>query len=104
MTARTSQVLADKLRAAGAEELAVRAELDEFHDFRSPHDLPEMVLNMELIAIINNNDKYSPETRAAVKKIHTEFMDGLFDADLKESDEWAHSLDGHRAFAELLKK
>ena len=100
MTARTSQILADALREAGFEQLAKRAELDEFHDYLSPHDLPEMMLDLELIAIIKGT--LSPLARARAQEIRDRHHRGEFDADLKESDEWAASEDGQDAFRRLI--
>jgi hypothetical protein len=92
MTAKSSQKLADALRSAGFEELAQRAELDEFHDYKSPHDLPAMALNIELTAL---GPKATP--------IRQKFLNGDFDATDEESDEWAASPEGQDAFARLVR-
>ena len=99
MTAGTSQKLADALRAAGFEALAVRAETDEFHDFLSPHDFPEMTLDNELVKLI----KASTDERQRIAALHIRMRmhDGEFDADLKESDDWAESEEGQAAFRML---
>jgi hypothetical protein len=101
VTARTSQKLADALRKAGLEELAKRAELDEFHDYLSPHDLPEIMLDMELLAVIHNNP--SIRVREAAGRIREMHHGGDFDADTAESDEWAKSPDGQATFNLLVK-
>jgi hypothetical protein len=95
MTAKTSQKLADVLRAAGFEDLAKRAETDEFHDFLSPHALPEMMLDEELVDLIKRG-------YPAAKDIRARHHEGEFDASTAESDEWARSEDGKATFNELL--
>jgi hypothetical protein len=100
MTARTSQILVDALREAGFEQLAKRAELDEFHDYLSPHDLPDLMLDMELLAIIKSAMSEGARQKAiAIRERHHR---GEFDADLKESDEWAASEDGQETFKMLI--
>jgi|SRR5882672_6640307 len=101
MTQQTSQHLADVLKAAGFNELAARAELDEFHDFHSPHTFPEMELDKALVNIMNTSD--SARERDEAYKIRMRHHDGEFDASLKESDEWAESADGQEAFNLLIK-
>lgn len=102
MTAATSQKLADVLRAAGFETLALRAEQDEFHDFLSPHDLPTMTLDHELIGIIQNPAYETPQRRAA-HYIRERLHEGEFDASKEESDDWADSPEGKDAFRRLAK-
>lgn len=99
MTERTSQKLADALRGAGLEELAKRAELDEFHDFKSPHDLPELYLDMELLAAIKAN----PSNRK-IAKIRGRLHLGDFDADKTESDAWAASPEGQETLGLLVRR
>lgn len=100
MTARTSQHLADVLRAAGFVALAKRAEADEFHDFLSQHGFPEMELDRELSQIAGST-VHAEHSRLAAHHIRMRLHDGEFDADLKESDDWAASADGQAAMAEL---
>jgi hypothetical protein len=100
MTAPSSQKLADALRAAGVEELAKRAELDEFHDFLSPHDLPSITLNIELVAILKS--EIPQEMALAITNIRAQHLDGEFDATTEESDAWANSPEGQATFAKLL--
>lgn len=95
MTAKTSQHLADTLRAAGFEALAVRAEADEFHDFLSPHAMPETMLDFELVDLIKQG-------HAGAQTIRDMHHNGDFDASIEESDEWAQSEDGKATFNELL--
>ena len=102
MTAETSQHLADVLRAAGFEDLASRAEADEFHDFLSDHAFPELRLADEL-ADLMNRDSTPQAQRIAAHHIRMRLIDGEFDASLKESDEWAASPEGQAAADALLK-
>ena len=95
MTAKTSQHLADTLRAAGFEDLARRAEADEFHDFLSDHALPETVLDQELAALAKRG-------YPAAADIRHRHHNGEFDASTEESDQWAESPEGKAMFNELL--
>lgn len=103
MTAKTSQHLADTLRAAGFEALAKRAEADEFHDFLSDNGLPDLLLDRELFAIASNTLKPERE-RLAAHHIRMRHHDGEFDASKEESDEWAASPDGQATFNKLITK
>jgi hypothetical protein len=98
----TSKLLADALRKAGFLTLAMRAETNEFHDFFSPHALPDFALHDELAAIIRD-DKRSEKERDAAHMMRLRLIDGEFDATKAESDLWAESPEG-RAAADLLMK
>jgi hypothetical protein len=100
MTAKTSQHLADTLRAAGFEDLAKRAEADEFHDFLSPHAMPEITLDLELLEVMNQLP-VDIERRNRASDIRIRLHDGEFDASTEESEEWAQSEDGQAAFRKL---
>jgi hypothetical protein len=102
MTAKTSQHLADTLRAAGFSELARRAEADEFHDFLSPHELPDLMLS-DLLARIAMDQERPERERIAAHHIRLRHHEGEFDANLEESDQWAESADGKAAFDMLSK-
>jgi hypothetical protein len=95
MTAKTSQHLADTLRAAGFEDLAKRAEADEFHDFLSPHGLPELLLAEELATLQQRG-------YPAAKDIRERLIQGDFDASTEESEDWAKSADGQETFNRLI--
>jgi hypothetical protein len=101
MTAKTSQHLADTLRAAGFEDLAKRAEADEFHDFLSGHILPETELDLELVKLMNMLP-VDIERRDRASAIRQRHHNGEFDASDEESDDWAQSEDGEEAFAQLI--
>lgn len=102
MTAKTSQHLADVLRAAGFAALALRAEADEFHDYLSPHALPEMELDRELYEIAGNSE-FSERARLAAHHIRMRLHGDEFDASNEESDEWAMSPEGQAAADALLR-
>jgi hypothetical protein len=92
MTAKSSQKLADALRAAGFDELADRAALDEFHDFLSPHESPAIRLAFELASTARQ--AASVQQRNAAHFIRGRVVDGEFDATNEEADEWAQSREG----------
>ena len=83
-------------------ELAARAERNEFHDFLSDHALPEMELDMALVAIIKD-PTYSSEKRDMASAIRARHHEGAFDASKAESDAWADSPDGKATFNQLVK-
>lgn len=103
ITAKTSQRLADILRKAGFEELACRAERNEFHDFQSPHDMPSMELDIALVAIMKDTAKYTAEQREAARVIRVRHHDGDFDASTSESEEWAEGPEGQKLFDRLVR-
>jgi hypothetical protein len=100
VTAVTSQQLADTLRRHGFNELAERAERDEFHDYLSPHDLPEIELDLALVALMKD-ERLSKEQRAMAADLRQRHHEGAFDASEAESDAWAKSPDGIATFALL---
>lgn len=105
MTAKTSQKLADALRAAGFEALAKRAEADEFHDYLSPHATPELelvrLLGQEIEAARMAGDQ---RRLTAAGNVRMRVVDGDFDATKEEGDEWAASPEGQEAFAKLMEE
>jgi hypothetical protein len=100
MTAKTSQRLADALRAAGFDELAVRAEHDEFHEYLSPHPAPEI-----LLAEILYDYGQTPiaRQRIAAMNLRQRLIDGDFDASDEEADQWAESKEGQETFRKLIR-
>jgi hypothetical protein len=80
----SSLKLAEALRAAGLVSLADRAALDEFHDFRSPHDMPTTML-VELLEA------------AGHRGLAARVENGEFDATEAEAEEWAESPEGKAA-------
>jgi hypothetical protein len=101
MTAKTSQKLADVLRDAGLENLARRAEADEFHDFLTPHIAPTIELNSELAVLIDH--AATSGRRKVLETIRTRLLDGEFDASVEESEEWAAGPEGQEIFSRLIR-
>ena len=101
MTARTSEILAKALDAVGLDELAGLARDDMFHDFLSPYALPEMELEARLRAAVTNAETRLEADR--IEDIRQRLLDGDFDADTAESEEWAQSADGQDTFNRLIK-
>lgn len=91
--AESSLLLASALTAADFHRLAERASNNEFHDFLSPHAMPNLHLVAELRAI--------PGGGKRAEELIQRVIDGHFDATRSESDEWAKSPEGKAAFKEL---
>jgi hypothetical protein len=85
------------------EAMIQRAEAGYYHDYLSPLALPEMALYNELRALANAPTRKGTESRAAILAIMEEVIDGHFDASTAESDAWARSPEGKRAFLALTK-
>jgi hypothetical protein len=102
MTARTSELLAVELDNIGLKELARMARKDEFHDYLSPHAMPETYL-VHLLAFAA---KHAPDpiVKNMIIALRARVIDGDFDADLKESDDWAMSPEGQEAFDSLIRR
>lgn len=75
------------LEEAGFGQLAKRARTHEFHDFLSPHALPQHELVAELREL--------PGEKASALMVRV--IEGDFDATKAESDEWANSPEGQAA-------
>jgi hypothetical protein len=92
MTEPSAEKLAQELDKAHLHALAVRARADEFHDFKSPHAMPEMLLVTEL----------RKTGGRAANEIAQRVINGEFDATKEESDRWAESPEGQAIMRELL--
>jgi hypothetical protein len=86
--------LAQELRKAGLDTMAVEAEKGMYHDFLSPLATPDLQLDADLVEAIKAGNE-------AAKDLRRRHHAGEFDATLKESDEWADSEDGKEAFGML---
>lgn len=71
-------------------QMIARAEAGYYHDYKSPHPTPSLVLMSDLKAI-------------GADELIARHINGEFDATREESDEWAASPDGQAVFAELAK-
>jgi hypothetical protein len=93
----TKDMLAEALRKCGLNEMADKAATGYYHDFLSPLDLPEMALVDDLAqASLGNNAK------DMILKLREDVMNGKYDANKEESDDWARSPEGQAAFALLI--
>jgi hypothetical protein len=90
----TKDYLAQELRKAGLETMAVEAEKGMYHDYLSPLTMPDLQLDADLVEAIKAGNQAALDLR---RRHHQ----GEFDASLAESDEWAESEDGKEAFAML---
>lgn len=101
MTAKTSEILAQALDAVKLEGLAARARQDEFHDFLSPHDFPELTLEQ----LLRNARDACPDGQRMhrIEAVRQRLLNGDFDASKEESDEWAASAEGQDAFNRLVR-
>lgn len=86
--------LAQELTKAGLPEMAAKAAEGYYHDYLSPLDMPEMQLLEDLARV---------GTPAAFE-LRKRHINGEFDANREESDEWAASPDGQEVFKHLLNR
>lgn len=86
----TSELLAKALEEARYYDLAARARRHEFHDFRSPHAMPQHVLVAEL-------RKRGKRAEPLAQRV----IAGDFDANRAESDEWVSSSEGQKTMREV---
>lgn len=87
----TKDKLAAELRKAGLEEMAAMAERGFYHDFLSPLDFPDIQLASDLANV------GTPEAMA----LRARHINGEFDANVEESEEWARSPEGQDAMRRL---
>lgn len=99
MTAKTSETLALALEAIGLTTLAAKARTDEYHDYLSPHALPELMLVTDLMLAAQDAD--DDASRLQILELRQLAINGHFDASREESEEWAKSPDGIETFTEL---
>jgi hypothetical protein len=99
MTAKTSETLALALEAIGLTTLAAKARTDEYHDYLSPHALPDLMLVTDLLLAAQDCEDGS--TKMSILLLRQRAISGDFDASREESDEWARSPDGVETFTEL---
>jgi hypothetical protein len=86
--------LAQELRRAGLDAMAVEAEKGMYHDYLSPLTFPDLQLDADLVEAIHAGNE-------AAKDLRRRHHNGEFDATPAESDEWAESEDGREAFRQL---
>lgn len=100
MTARTSELLAKELDTLGLTTLAKLARQDMFHDYLSPHATP----TMSLVDMLVGAAQGCPDGKRGkqILNLRQRVIDGDFDADEAESEEWAASPEGQATFAKLI--
>ena len=87
----TKDILAEALLAADLGDMAAKAREGYYHDFLSPLDDPAMTLANDLARV-------GTPAALAVRRRH---LNGDFDANLEESDDWAASAEGQEAISRL---
>lgn len=97
-TAPTAEALAKELDRVGLRILARRARQNEFHDYLSPHALPEHVLADALAKCA----QHFPGMSTAILGIRQDVINGKFDASREEGEEWAKSPEGKATFDSLV--
>jgi hypothetical protein len=102
MTAKTSEMLAAACDELGLFQIAHRARKDEFHDFLSPHDMPEMYLVQLLYETARIQT--DPIMQDLITKLRARVINGDFDASPEESDAWAASEEGQAVFRQFFEK
>lgn len=90
----TKDHLAQELDKAGLHDMASLAATGYYHDYLSPLDTPSLTLLADLTAAD------TPQARE-LRKRH---INGEFDANLEESDDWAKSAEGQAAFRQLMRR
>jgi hypothetical protein len=94
----TKDRLAVDLRAAGLHTMADKAADGLYHDFLSPLALPSMQLLTDLDDALA---KHECDAKL-VTVIRGRHLVGEYDADDEESEAWAESTDGQKAFTSLV--
>lgn len=97
---KTYEKLAVALRAVGLEAMAKKADTGYYHDFLSPLDFPSLQLALDL-ATAAEAEKLEV-IRSAILYLRNQIIDGIFDADLAESDEWMSGPEGRDAMRRLV--
>ena len=90
-TLHTKDLLADALRQAGLEQMAVKAATGYYHDYISPLAAPCLQLAADLA---------EAGTPAALA-LRARHLNGEFDATAEEGDDWMASSDGRATLGAL---
>jgi hypothetical protein len=102
MTEKTSENLATILEAVGLVEMAALARADQFHDYKSELEFPEMELDRMLAEAADAAS--DPILRSLIVGIRNRHWAGDFDASSEESDAWAASEAGQETFRQFFEK
>jgi hypothetical protein len=95
----TARRLAYALTEAGAPpDMIRRAERGYYHDYLSPLTFPEI----ELVNELNKAAKKAPsEIAAKLRTLAAKVINGEYDANKAESDEWARSPEGQETLKQF---
>lgn len=96
-TAPSQVPLVVRLKELGLYNIAARAEQNEFHDYLTPHAMPQHVL----VDALDKAAKNYPSIAPAILQIRRDVIDGIYDATKEESDAWAKSPEGQDVFRQL---
>jgi hypothetical protein len=96
----TKDMLAEEMLKLGLTEMAAAARTGYYHDYLSPLALPEMQLMTDLAEAASKR----PDQAGEIMALRRRCINGDFDANTKESDEWAQSAEGREAFGSLTGK
>lgn len=102
MTEHTTVKLAKALREIPGvpQEMITRAIDGYYHDYLSPLDLPEMQLITDLRELASA-PATPRDSRALLRALAQDIIEGKHDASKEESDEWAASPEGQETFRQL---
>lgn len=101
MTAKTSESLAQVLESVGLTAMAMKARRDGYHDYLSDDAFCSLTLANDLA---NARDAApDPIVARQIEAIRQRHLNGDFDADTEEGDEWAASEDGQETFKKLIR-
>jgi hypothetical protein len=90
----TKDNLAAELTKAGLAEMSAKATEGYYHDYLSPLALPCQQLVSDLHRV------GTPEAR----ELAIRAMNGEFDANAEEADDWARSTEGKETFRQLVRR
>jgi hypothetical protein len=101
MTAKTSEMLAQRLESVGLHLLAMKARADKYHDYLGDDAMCSLTLEQDL----RDARDACPDAarRVKIEDIRQDHLEGKFDASQEESDDWARSPEGQEAFRDLIK-
>lgn len=98
----TKDFLAGELTKAGLTEMAAKAATGHYHDFLSPLDFPEMQLEADLRAARDLALQTDADAAAQIETLRQRHLNGDFDANTAESEEWFNGPEGRDAMNRLV--
>lgn len=100
MSTHTKDKLADALMQIGLMDMSLKARGGYYHDFLSPLATPGLQLCEDLHRASLKRKDIAPQILALRQRV----INGDFDANAEESDQWAKSEQGQEAFRLLMKR